>query len=87
MFVYVLQMRQKLLTEVQKDTREPLTKLHKSLVGNCIEEFMAAVEPAFACIDIVVKKPDKKKDRLVSKYNWHQLYLFCTSHIFTHIRT
>ncbi|XP_075226731.1 UFM1 specific ligase 1 [Lycorma delicatula] len=57
------EMRQKILTELQKEARESLTKLNKSLTGNCLEEFMAAVDPAFNCMDLVIRKPDKKKDR------------------------
>lgn len=57
-------MRAKMLNEFTKETKEPLMKLHKTVMGSSVEEFFAALEPACTAADIMLRKPDKKRDRL-----------------------
>lgn len=63
--VFFRQDRQKILTECPADTKNPLFKLNKSVIGNSIDEFFDAVEPAFTAICLLLRKPDKKKERYV----------------------
>ncbi|XP_039288056.1 E3 UFM1-protein ligase 1 homolog [Nilaparvata lugens] len=58
-----VEMRQKISSEIGKELRDPLTKLNKTLVGNSLEEFMTALESVLSGVDLVIRKPDKKKDR------------------------
>uniref|UniRef100_A0A1B6D5T8 E3 UFM1-protein ligase 1 homolog n=1 Tax=Clastoptera arizonana TaxID=38151 RepID=A0A1B6D5T8_9HEMI len=55
--------RQKVLNEIPTDIKDPLTKLHKAVGGSSLDDFMAAVDPAFAAVDLMLRKPDKKKER------------------------
>ncbi|RZF37966.1 hypothetical protein LSTR_LSTR005466 [Laodelphax striatellus] len=58
-----VEMRQKICSEIGKELRDPLSKLNKTLVGNSLEEFMSILESVLSSIDLVIRKPDKKKDR------------------------
>ncbi|XP_071455601.1 E3 UFM1-protein ligase 1 homolog [Hetaerina americana] len=58
------EIRIKILNEVTPQVRDPLMKLHKSLSGNSIEEYLVAAEGALAVCDIVLKKQDKKKEKM-----------------------
>lgn len=58
-----LQERLKILNDCPPDMKEPLLKLHKTLTGNSVEDFLEAVEPAFPAVGLMLRKPDKKKDR------------------------
>lgn len=60
--------RVKLLGDFPPDIKEPLLNLHKTLNGSSVEEFLEAVEPAFSAVGLLLRKPDKKKDRLVSNF-------------------
>ncbi|XP_058808756.1 E3 UFM1-protein ligase 1 homolog isoform X2 [Phymastichus coffea] len=57
--------RQKMLQDLPKDVKEPLTNLHKALAGDSIEEFLNTVEPALLVCCLVLKKYDKKKDKAI----------------------
>lgn len=57
------EMRVKMLNEFSKETKEPLMRLHKAVIGNSVDDFLAALEPACATADIMIRKADKKKDR------------------------
>ncbi|XP_049860331.1 E3 UFM1-protein ligase 1 homolog [Schistocerca gregaria] len=58
--------RMKIINEVSNDMKEPLLKLHKSLSGSSVEDFMSAVEVVMGqgICDMIVRKPDKKKERI-----------------------
>ncbi|XP_014215806.1 E3 UFM1-protein ligase 1 homolog [Copidosoma floridanum] len=55
--------RQKMLMDFPKDVREPLTNLHRATIGNNLEDFFNALEPAMSACCLALKKYDKKKDR------------------------
>lgn len=57
--------RQKIAQDSGGSTKEAILKLNKSLVGSSIEEFFSAIELALGSevCDIVIRKPDKKKER------------------------
>ncbi|OXU20997.1 hypothetical protein TSAR_015500 [Trichomalopsis sarcophagae] len=57
--------RQKMLLDLPKEVKEPLTNLHKAVAGNSVEDFFNTVEPAMSVCCLVLKKYDKKKDRPV----------------------
>lgn len=59
-----MQNRQKVLNSIDnKDLKEVFNKLNKSVNGNCIDEFMNAVEDVLAALNIMMKKMDKKKEK------------------------
>ncbi|XP_001607207.1 E3 UFM1-protein ligase 1 homolog [Nasonia vitripennis] len=57
--------RQKMLLDLPKEVKEPLTNLHKAVAGNSVEDFFNTIEPAMSVCCLVLKKYDKKKDRPV----------------------
>jgi hypothetical protein len=57
--------REKMLQDLPKDVKEPLTNLHKVVAGNSLEDFFNSVESAMAACCLVLRKYDKKKDRYV----------------------
>ncbi|KAH0622158.1 hypothetical protein JD844_024212 [Phrynosoma platyrhinos] len=57
------EMRKKILSTLPEETRGPLTKLHISLNGKSLEEFVSCLDAAAEACDIMVKKGDKKKER------------------------
>ena len=63
-------MRVKMLNAFSKETKDPLMKLHKAVIGSSVDEFFAALDPAYAAAEIVIRKADKKKDRLLSYSNF-----------------
>ncbi|KYM99511.1 PREDICTED: E3 UFM1-protein ligase 1 homolog [Cyphomyrmex costatus] len=56
--------RQRLLLELPADVKEPLTVIHKTIMGDSVEDFLNNVDRAMAACCLVLKKYDKKKDRL-----------------------
>ena len=49
-----------------KDISESALKIHKSLAGNSITEFLSTFEAQVGTFcDVMLKKPDKKKDRQI----------------------
>ncbi|NXD13088.1 UFL1 ligase, partial [Nothocercus nigrocapillus] len=59
------EVRTKILGKLPEDTRGPLTKLHTSLNGKSLEDFLSYLDSAADLCDIMVKKGDKKKERQV----------------------
>ncbi|NWS90208.1 UFL1 ligase, partial [Toxostoma redivivum] len=57
--------RIKILGKLPEDTKGPLTKLHTSLNGKSIEDFLSCLDSAVDICGIMVKKGDKKKERQV----------------------
>ncbi|EZA53035.1 hypothetical protein DMN91_002453 [Ooceraea biroi] len=57
------EMRQKLLLELPADVREPLTGVHKTIMGDSVEDFLTAADGAMVACCMVLKKHDKKKER------------------------
>lgn len=55
--------RQKLLQELPVDVKEPLTSVHKAVMGDTVEDFFNTVDGAMAACCLVLKKYDKKKER------------------------
>uniref|UniRef100_A0A663LQS6 E3 UFM1-protein ligase 1 n=1 Tax=Athene cunicularia TaxID=194338 RepID=A0A663LQS6_ATHCN len=59
------EVRTKILGKLAEDTKGPLTKLHTSLNGKSIEDFLSCLDSAVDICGIMVKKGDKKKERQV----------------------
>ncbi|XP_060093344.1 E3 UFM1-protein ligase 1 [Heteronotia binoei] len=59
------EMRKKILSTLHEEMRGPLTKLHISLNGKSLEEFISAFDAATEACDIMVKRGDKKKERQI----------------------
>jgi len=57
------EMRQKMLLELPMDVKEPLTVIHKAIMGDSIEDFLNAADGAMVACCMVLKKYDKKKER------------------------
>ncbi|XP_077427198.1 E3 UFM1-protein ligase 1 isoform X2 [Vanacampus margaritifer] len=57
------ELRMKILTKVSDDTKAPLMKLHNSLNGKTIEEFLENFETSAEACGFMLKKADKKKER------------------------
>ncbi|XP_076762646.1 UFM1 specific ligase 1 [Xylocopa sonorina] len=55
--------RQKMLLDLPEDVKEPLSNVHKSIAGNCTDDFLSLVDAAMATCCLVLKKYDKKKER------------------------
>lgn len=55
--------RQRLLLELPSDVKEPLTAIHKTVMGDSVEDFLNSVDGAMAACCLVLKKYDKKKER------------------------
>lgn len=65
--------RLKFVNELPLEYKTPLLPLVKSLSGQSIEEFMAAVEDGLISCSMIVKKVDKKKDRTMILNHKYQL--------------
>ncbi|XP_015279587.1 PREDICTED: E3 UFM1-protein ligase 1 [Gekko japonicus] len=63
--VLTSEMRKKILSTLHEEMRGPLTKLHISLNGKSLEEFVSALDAATEACDIMVKRGDKKKERQI----------------------
>ncbi|KAL0116715.1 hypothetical protein PUN28_009966 [Cardiocondyla obscurior] len=55
--------RQRLLLELPADVKEPLTSIHKAVMGDSMEDFLNSVDGAMSACCLVLKKYDKKKER------------------------
>ncbi|KMQ94051.1 e3 ufm1-protein ligase 1-like protein [Lasius niger] len=55
--------RQRLLLELPADVKEPLTTVHKIVMGDSVDDFLNTVDGAMAACCLVLKKYDKKKER------------------------
>jgi len=67
--------RLKLINKFPEDLKQPLSKLHTSLNEKTSEEFLSAVQLALGSgvCDMVIKKMDKKKERLTLSNQRHSL--------------
>ncbi|GAB1863281.1 E3 UFM1-protein ligase 1 homolog [Camponotus japonicus] len=57
------EIRQRLLLELPADVKEPLTAVHKTIMGDSVEDFLNTVDGAMAACCLALKKYDKKKER------------------------
>ncbi|XP_061684651.1 E3 UFM1-protein ligase 1 [Syngnathoides biaculeatus] len=57
------EVRSKILAKVSNETKVPLVKLHNSLNGKTIEEFLENFERSAEACGFMLKKADKKKER------------------------
>jgi hypothetical protein len=59
----------KILNDLPNESKEPLLKLHKSLNTSSVEEVLHCVEGALGpgICDMILRKPDKKKERYVKR--------------------
>ncbi|XP_048842336.1 LOW QUALITY PROTEIN: E3 UFM1-protein ligase 1 [Brienomyrus brachyistius] len=57
------EVRMKILGKLPEDTKAPLMKLHNSLNGRNIEEFLTHLEPSVEVCGFMLKKGDKKRER------------------------
>ncbi|XP_042907673.1 E3 UFM1-protein ligase 1 [Parasteatoda tepidariorum] len=64
---FTIEQRLKIINKFSEDIRQPLIKLHNSLNAKNLEDFHPAVETVLGAgiCDMIVRKPDKKKERLV----------------------
>ena len=68
------QVRQKLIGELDQNFRAPLLAVHKAAQsGTSVEEFLALAEAAMISCDIVLRRPDKKKDKTLLSSQRHSL--------------
>ncbi|EEZ97941.1 E3 UFM1-protein ligase 1 homolog [Tribolium castaneum] len=65
--------RLKFVNELPPDLKKSLLPLIKSLSGQSIDEFMAAVEESLSVCSMIIKKIDKKKDRTIVLNHKHVL--------------
>ncbi|XP_030762266.1 E3 UFM1-protein ligase 1 homolog [Sitophilus oryzae] len=65
--------RLKFVNELSPEFKVPLLPLVKSLTGQSIDEFMSAAETALAACSMIIKKVDKKKDRVTVLNHKHEL--------------
>ncbi|XP_068016508.1 E3 UFM1-protein ligase 1 isoform X3 [Melanerpes formicivorus] len=59
------EVRSRILGKLPEDTKGPLSKLHTSLNGKSVEDFLSCLDSAVDICDLMVKKGDKKKERQV----------------------
>ncbi|KAI1897424.1 hypothetical protein AGOR_G00083150 [Albula goreensis] len=57
------EVRMKILGKLPEETKAPLMKLHNSLNGKSIEDFLTNLEPAAEACGFMLKKGDKKRER------------------------
>lgn len=55
--------RQKLLLELPADVKEPLSAVHRTVMGDSVEDFLSTADGAMAACCLVLRKYDKKKER------------------------
>jgi len=68
------EVRQKVINELPKDISESALKIHKALAGNSVTDFLVTLETHVAPLcDVLLKKPDKKKDRQILFGHKHSL--------------
>lgn len=65
--------RMKFVNELPPDVRNPLLPLIKSLSSGNIDEFMGSIDEALGACSMILKKIDKKKDRLIVLNHKHEL--------------
>merc|ERR1719228_2789149 len=58
--------RVKVINELPKDISEPALKIHKAANGNSVTEFLSVLDTFIVPLcDVMLRKPDKKKDRQI----------------------
>lgn len=57
------EVRMKILGKLSEETKAPLMKLHNSLNGKTVEDFLSSLEAAAEDCGLMLKKADKKKER------------------------
>lgn len=58
--------RVKVINELPKEISESALKIHKAVNGNSVTEFLVVLESQVGSLcDVMLKKPDKKKDRQI----------------------
>uniref|UniRef100_A0A3P9AB82 E3 UFM1-protein ligase 1 n=1 Tax=Esox lucius TaxID=8010 RepID=A0A3P9AB82_ESOLU len=57
------EVRLKILGKLPEETRGPLMKVHNSLNGKAIEDFLTSIETAVEVCGFMLKKGDKKRER------------------------
>lgn len=65
--------RLKVVNDLPAEAKAPLQNLIKSLAGQNLDDFMAAVEESLAACSMIIKKIDKKKDRIIVLNHKHSL--------------
>ncbi|KAL3280114.1 hypothetical protein HHI36_017620 [Cryptolaemus montrouzieri] len=65
--------RLKFLNDLKPDVRAPLLPLVKSLASGNIDDFMASIDDALGACSMILKKIDKKKDRVIVLNHKHEL--------------
>ncbi|KAF5301590.1 hypothetical protein FQR65_LT08895 [Abscondita terminalis] len=65
--------RQKFVNDLPPEHKNPFQTVLKTLSGQNVEEFMAAVEESLTSCSMILKKVDKKKDRLIILNHKHSL--------------
>lgn len=65
--------RAKLINELPAETKPPLQNLLKTLTAQNLDDFMTSVEESLAACSMIIKKIDKKKDRLIVLNHKHSL--------------
>ncbi|XP_019393318.1 PREDICTED: E3 UFM1-protein ligase 1 [Crocodylus porosus] len=59
------EVRKKIIGKLPEESKGALTKLHASLNGKSVEDFLLCLDSAAVACDIMVKRGDKKKERQV----------------------
>uniref|UniRef100_A0A3B3QXE1 E3 UFM1-protein ligase 1 n=1 Tax=Paramormyrops kingsleyae TaxID=1676925 RepID=A0A3B3QXE1_9TELE len=57
------EVRIRILAKLPEDTKAPMMKLHNSLNGRSIEDFLTYLEPSVEVCGFMLKKGDKKRER------------------------
>lgn len=65
--------RLKMANDLPSEAKAPVQNLIKSLSGQNLDDFMVAVEESLAACSMIIKKIDKKKDRLIVLNHKHSL--------------
>nr|CAG4649980.1 EOG090X0267 [Sida crystallina] len=67
------EVRLKLIGDMPQNVRGPLQAVHKATQGPSVDEFFTATDAALAACDVVLRRPDKKKDKSLSSTQRHSL--------------
>merc|ERR1712071_329227 len=67
------EIRQKLIGELEPNLRGPIQELLKATQGANVDEFLSLSESTLSACDIVLRKADKKKEKLLSSTQRHSL--------------
>lgn len=65
--------RLKFVNDLPAEYKNPLIPVVKTLSGQSIDDFLTTIEDALVACSMIVKKVDKKKDRIVVLNHKHQL--------------